>query len=275
MIVLLCSSGQLGNQLLSLSSTIAMGLEYKRKVICPIVDKRLFEYFELDFEENDKIKIIKLNLSLYKFFSKFMNKLNKLIFLRRSNNEYIKKIKKEKISFIPFFAIKDDIAFMNNLDNIRKYFKFKEHIYDKCEEEISEIRNEDKKIVAVHIRRGDYQNFNNGKWYYSDEYYLRWIRELYNERQDLIFIIFSNEKVDKEFYAKSNIPIYFSRGSAIEDLCKMSLCDFIMGPPSTYSWWASVIGNVRRYPISDRDDSCKFDKFLTIEERIVTNTNLY
>lgn len=273
MIILLCSSGQLGNQLLSLSSAITMGLEYNRKVICPVVDKRLFEYFKFDFEENN-IFINKLDIKMYKFVSKVINILNKFIVIRRDNEQYINKIKKEKISFISFFAIKDDIAFLNNIDKIREYFAFKDDIYIKCKNNILEIKSNNN-IVAIHIRRGDYISFNNGKWYYQDQDYLRWIRELYEKRKDLKFIIFSNEKIDKEIYIKSNIPIYFSEGSAIEDLCKMSLCDYIMGPPSTFSWWASVIGDVKRYPITSSKEKCSIDKFLSIEERIITNTNLY
>jgi hypothetical protein len=35
-----------------------------------------------------------------------------------------------------------------------------------------------------------------------------------------------------------------SRGSAVEDLYSLARCDYLLGPPSTFSLWASFYGNV-------------------------------
>jgi hypothetical protein len=39
-------------------------------------------------------------------------------------------------------------------------------------------------------------------------------------------------------------------GHFIEDLYALASCDYIIGPPSTFSQWASFYGNVPRYMVN-------------------------
>lgn len=268
MIIVGVKSGQLGNQLLTQASALALALEAEQNLLFLSSSKEFKDYFNLSFDNESAISIRYCKSRVSNMLSKALLLLSKLL-------KDTKRIKFFRNTLILYWAYKEDDIFLKHIEEIREYYKFREHITNKCTKEILEIRSNDKKIVAVHIRRGDYINFNGGKWYYSDREYLKYITELYNERRDLKFLIFSNEDLEEEIYINSNIPIYFSKGSAVEDLCKMSLCDYIMGPPSTFSWWASVIGDVKRYPITDSKEICSIDKFLNIEERIITNTNLY
>ena len=102
------------------------------------------------------------------------------------------------------------------------------------------IKAKGKFIVGIHIRRGDYKYWKNGKYYFSDKKYARIIQDLkkllVSEDKDPYFLVFSNEnyppKVDYDF---------FSNGTAKEDLIVLQNCDLIVGPPSTFSMWASYI----------------------------------
>ena len=42
----------------------------------------------------------------------------------------------------------------------------------------------------------------------------------------------------------SDLPCRFVHGRAVEDQWMMSQCDYLMGPPSTFSAWASFMGKV-------------------------------
>jgi len=55
-----------------------------------------------------------------------------------------------------------------------------------------------------------------------------------------MFFIASNEKISKEMTSDLE---YFSNidGSAPEDLYALSKCDYILGPPSTFSYWAGFM----------------------------------
>ena len=43
----------------------------------------------------------------------------------------------------------------------------------------------------------------------------------------------------------------------------MSLCDYILGPPSTFSGWASFMGRVQRLQLKSRDQAVRLEDFVT------------
>lgn len=65
----------------------------------------------------------------------------------------------------------------------------------------------------------------------------------------VIFLIFSNKTIEKKDFKKYNFDI--CSGNFIEDQLCLAACDYIMGPPSTYSMWASFYGKVPLYRIND------------------------
>jgi hypothetical protein len=113
----------------------------------------------------------------------------------------------------------------------------------------------DKKInLAIHIRRGDYINFKGGQFYYNDETYARVIKNFIKihglEASEYNVVIFSNENCS---LSVNNLNIICERRSEIVDLYLMSRCDFIIGPPSTFSMWASFYGSKPLWFIENSD----------------------
>jgi hypothetical protein len=95
--------------------------------------------------------------------------------------------------------------------------------------------------VAYHIRRGDYDTWDSGKYYYSDEVWLKKIDQalLKNNR----VWIFSND-LSEEFQDKLILRgCLISGGSATEDFVRLMCMQFIYGPPSTYTHMATSIAN--------------------------------
>lgn len=123
---------------------------------------------------------------------------------------------------------------------------------------MSKFKNYDIK-VGVHIRRGDYRGWNNGKYYYDDEVYNDKIEQFANlfKNKKILFILFSNEKVT----LKPKQDYIISKCSWHEDHYLLSLCDYIIGAPSTFTIWASFIGNVPLMHIYDKNDKVDFDSF--------------
>ena len=62
------------------------------------------------------------------------------------------------------------------------------------------------------------------------------------------FIIFSNES--SSFDETSN-NIYISQNAWYVDHHLMSQCDYLIGPPSTFTMWASYIGKVKYFHMKD------------------------
>ena len=63
-----------------------------------------------------------------------------------------------------------------------------------------------------------------------------------SEIREARFVVFSDETIDESHF--EGLPCYFAHGSAVEDQWLMSQCDYLMGPPSTFSAWASFMGKV-------------------------------
>ena len=128
-------------------------------------------------------------------------------------------------------------------EELKRIFTPRQEIVDEAEKLINGLRQQSDMVVGVHIRRGDYKEWNNGKFYYSiEEYYMfmKRIEELYADKK-VSFFISSNEKLDKSQF-KDCICDFHYNGNPILDLYTLSLCDILIGPVSTFSRWASFIG---------------------------------
>jgi len=115
--------------------------------------------------------------------------------------------------------------------------------------------SQDKKYVAVHIRRGDYRNFLGGQYFYDWAVYRQAMTAIEKNIREAFhcptaFLIFSDEPAEvmkAENVTISHYPWYL-------DHVLMSRCDYIFGPPSTFSAWASYVGKTSYYHLENRDD---------------------
>ena len=100
-------------------------------------------------------------------------------------------------------------------------------------------------LVGVHIRRGDYAGWFGGAYLYDNATYCRAMRQmqaLFPTGTAVRFLLFSNETIaDTDFAGFSTGR---STNHPVEDLYAMAECDYIIGPLSTYSMWASFYGRV-------------------------------
>lgn len=115
-------------------------------------------------------------------------------------------------------------------------------------------------IVGVHIRHGDYQNFLNGKYFYAVEDYLLQMRKVLRTEPDAHFLVCTNNMSLSEA-GFGNISVSFAPGHELLDLYLLASCDYIMGPPSTYSLWASFYGRVPLYQIVNLNDELDLSHF--------------
>lgn len=101
-------------------------------------------------------------------------------------------------------------------------------------------------IVGFHIRRGDYRTYESGRFFLSNEDWLLVFSSVRNQvlRSGRTFkgILFSNEDVSP--FLGGNSDLVLAPGLVYEDLALMSQCDYLVGPPSTFSGWASFVGSV-------------------------------
>ena len=110
--------------------------------------------------------------------------------------------------------------------------------------------------VGVHIRRGDYARFEGGRYFFTDEVYAQKMKEVdtlcRREGKKCIFILCSNDNVDTDQFGLT-LPILFEKRHFITDMYILAACKLILGPPSTFSIWASYYGRAPLIQITDKN----------------------
>ncbi|MEM9227489.1 MAG: alpha-1,2-fucosyltransferase [Verrucomicrobiota bacterium] len=121
--------------------------------------------------------------------------------------------------------------------------------------------NNNKILVGIHIRHGDFAEYQDGKFFYSFRQYAQMALELqrHESNHDIAFLICCNEAIPEGVF--KGIEWFPGPGTLTGDLHALSQCDFIMGPPSTYNTWASFIGDVPRYELKEGTDTPRLNAF--------------
>lgn len=168
------------------------------------------------------------------------------------------------LSFVDGWAHSDDESFISEQKGkLIQLFQPSLAIRKKIDKTISKFEG---LTVGVHIRRGDYKEYLGGKYYFSDDVYGRYILNIKKQIDSLgkrcRFLICSNESFDCHNEDVDILRIPDADG--ITDLYGLSRCDYIMGPPSSYSQWASFVGNVPIHFLLSTADDVSLDQFSQI-----------
>lgn len=119
-------------------------------------------------------------------------------------------------------------------------------------------------LVGVHVRRGDYRRWNAGRYCYDDATYgglLRQLRDALSPRR-VRFMLVSDEPIEKGNYA--GLDVATGPGDMLADLYVLASCDYLLGPPSTFTTWASVYGGVPLRHVQNPSQPLRLDEFRLI-----------
>ena len=143
---------------------------------------------------------------------------------------------------------------------IRELFLPNQNIRERVDPIFNKYRNNGSFIIGIHIRRGDYETWLGGQYYYSFETYRDMMDQekmVYPDKK-VCFFIASNEQVPLELFKELHC-FNVENANAATVLYALSLCDRLMGPPSTFSRWASFVNHVPLYFIFDKNQKIQSD----------------
>ncbi len=104
-----------------------------------------------------------------------------------------------------------------------------------------------KTFAAVHIRRGDYLNYQESFGLLSDDYYANALKTLSEKKNFSETVIFTDspemvEDLRDKLHMKSRV-VSPSDLSTSETMVLMSRCSGLVTSNSTFSFWAGILGN--------------------------------
>lgn len=260
MVIIQSKSGRLANRLFIFSRFIANSIEYSYSLANPTFDEycRYFPSTRKNDFGNYPISISSPGNYHYKFFFPSTWVLKKVkpsgrdyIFIRSEkgpfydlNNPEFVRLAATKRVYASGWYFNDRQNMIRHQDAIRSLFTPDTEVTEGISEHFTRIRREDHVIVGVHIRRGDYRRWQGGIHFFEDHEYAEKMSALeyhiHQEGKSVTFLLCSNEPIDSEAYKAFSIQK--GPGDMIGDLYSLASCDYIIGPPSTYSMWASFYG---------------------------------
>lgn len=263
------AKGQTCNQFWQYSTFIADSIENKEKfaIWVPDITLRYFPnlsnstYIRFPLYSKKLIKIIGykhyMSLLIIFFSNKYSIRFFKLVLNQWSNVSF-------HVTDVGFVRSK---YLIKHLDQIKLIFTPEKSLVNAVNAVFDKVRIQFKLIIGVHIRYGDYRTYNNGQYFYSVPEYLsimQSIRLLFQDKE-IAFFIACNEKIDLSSFA--NIHCFsIPESSSVKDMLGLSQCDYIIGPPSTFSGWASLMGNVPIYFIENLSEKVNQNSFKPILE---------
>jgi hypothetical protein len=244
--------GGLGNQLFVIASTILLGKKMARPIRFVTSwykpSQQKFNFPEngarsIDSQEFPNIASIleKSNrfsqwclYNIFKLSQKFDNKLIRNICLNLDMHSY-QTIKKNTL-LVYGYMLNSEIL-NNNRNEVLDLFSLPTEVEASIQKRIQKLRIKHKRIVAVHVRRGDRLEKKRIESVLSRQYFSKCLK-LFNP-DAYRFLFFSDDIAwCKENYKDLNI-IFFDESNPIISLKAMSYCDDFILSPSTFSWWAA------------------------------------
>jgi hypothetical protein len=143
-------------------------------------------------------------------------------------------------------------AVAKHRETIKEFFAPAKEYEDRARKFMDAQKKDADMVVGVHVRQTDYADFNGGKWLYGNDTY----RNIMEQTAEAFgcrvrFVICSDAEVELSAFGKLDVAPAINH-EFCDNLC-LGYCDRIIGPPSTYSKWASFIGGVPRL-VADKPD---------------------
>ena len=288
MIIIGNKYGKLGNRLFTFAHFVANAIEHDYKISYPGfyeyshyfkgTEKNLLTTYPT--ESAIKIRSRSVQWMIYKFvrlFSSYCRKLNvdtrvvKVLDISSrhdnynlSGKEFIELREGSHVLFVTGWLFRDEYCLRKHADQVRHFFRPVDKHAANVARLIESARKDCDVLVGIHIRQGDYKTWLGGKHFYDTADYvttIRQFRELWGEKR-VKFLICSNEKQNEDLFTGLNY--IWGNDNQLEDMYAFAACDYLIGPPSTYTMWASFYGAVPLFVIEAKRQQVTLEGFKVI-----------
>ena len=152
-------------------------------------------------------------------------------------------------------------------DKIRGYFQPTHEFQEASRLAVERLRQDADVVIGVHIRRGDFSRLKDGRYFFPVSRYASWMKELADQfpARKVAFLVCSDEPRERNEFP--GLSVGLGAGSAVADLDALARCDYIFGPVSTFSQWASFYGNKPLFQIYESETRLQLARFCVSDLR--------
>lgn len=155
-----------------------------------------------------------------------------------------------------------------HIEAIREHFQIIPEHRQSVDRLIRPLRQQADRLIGIHIRHGDYADWEGGKYFYSVADYVAIMRRIRTRlaNQRIAFLVCGNATLNRDDFG--DLDVHFGTGHLIEDLYAFADTDYLIGPPSTYTRWASLYGGVPLEHVEQLDQELKLSGLQTDLNRV-------
>ena len=267
--------GQLGNRLHTHANALAWCIENKVNLInfsfkkySPWFSSEEGKSVEIFISKKSKLANLLRYERLWKFLEricrsdKWLNRLTKIVIKEKKDCEFLSEPElnksfesetKAKALLVRAWDLRCPDSLERQQERVREILAPNDRAKDSANETMSQLRERFDCVVGVHARRGDYEKYLGGIHFHSWDSYRDWIIQTKNLMSKsggnrVGFLLCSDDNPPSLSFA--DLPVHFvEENSAMSDLHSLSLCDYNLGPPSSFGTWVSWYGKAPRLQV--------------------------
>ena len=272
MIVVLNKSGRLCNRLLHFAHTCSTALASGQRYV-HLMANDVMQFAEMDHSVLHAhgiycLPFIPICGFLLRIRDAFYERVRPFNKKKYSSGNEKRAIKLSRTSIwhphvITCWFYRDNVNLIKQRECVCKILRPKAIYKDAPQKFARSIRLPGNVLVGVHVRRGDYREFDGGKYFFSDSDYMAFIKQAQSALpRGAQFVMVSDEQINENYYVSNGVAIHvFHGGDFREDLVMLSICDYVMGPWSSFSWWAAYYGGGKLCHLRSPHDRIDIESF--------------
>lgn len=267
--IILHAQGQTCNKLFTYLNYLADCIESGEKMVILSPDITTKDYTNFIKSEYVKFPFYNQRIAGYLGYKNYIRLLHNIL-----GNKYSLQVLNWFFKIVPIARFVNAPTGSFKTHNIYKYETVLKNVFTPDYSITSEVKSGFDRIKAdydiicgVHIRYGDYRTWLDGKYCYTLNQYhslMLNIQKIF-KTQSVAFLISSNENIDLSVFEGCRCFV-IPDSSPTKDVHGLSICDYIIGPPSTFSGWASYYGKTPLYFIEDPNEEITETSFKHISE---------
>lgn len=273
MIVIGEKYGQLGNRLWLFANLVAFSAEYGATVFNPAFDEYsehfvgckgnlLSRYPGRSRPWRHSAAIQRAVYPLIHFLTRLISRTpftipfircltlwDELDVLDLRDERFLSAARKRGILIIRGWGFRDRRSLEKHQDIVRSFLRVTPEINERVIRTVKAAREGFDILIGVHIRQGDIKFWKGGDFYFETSEYADMMRRLATQFSGKVrFIVCSDQHQNEGSF--EGLDVSFGPGDPIGDMHALSLCDRIIGPPSTFTMWASFSGQTPLHVLS-------------------------